>query len=183
VVRRRLLNEFTLEIEQQLQNVQGRSRARRACARSPAAWKARSSRTDPQRNETMELMARAMSCASSTATGLLALAAANPSRVPPAAAARVEHRAWLWVPIVLWAALAQTARNAAQRSLVAQAGTLGRRSPASCTAFPFAAAWVLLLHRCPARRQRCPHSSRLFRLAAARRARASWRPRPSCSPP
>ncbi|RYY52492.1 MAG: EamA/RhaT family transporter, partial [Comamonadaceae bacterium] len=33
--------------------------------------------------------------------------------------------AWIWVPIVFWAALAQTARNAAQRSLVASAGTLG----------------------------------------------------------
>jgi hypothetical protein len=41
---------------------------------------------------------------------------------------------WLWVPIVLWAALAQTARNAAQRSLVAQAGTLGAWSaPAPST--------------------------------------------------
>ncbi|MDB5751478.1 MAG: hypothetical protein JWP65_1899 [Ramlibacter sp.] len=32
---------------------------------------------------------------------------------------------WLWVAIVLWGALAQPAGNAAQRSLVAQAGTLG----------------------------------------------------------
>lgn len=57
---------------------------------------------------------------------------------------------WLWVPIVLWAALAQTARNAAQRSLVAQAGTLGATLSRFLYGIPFAAAWVLLLHRLPA---------------------------------
>ena len=35
--------------------------------------------------------------------------------MPPAAALLP----YAWIPIVLWAALAQTARNAAQRSLVA----------------------------------------------------------------
>ena len=58
--------------------------------------------------------------------------------------------AWLWVPIVLWAALAQTARNAAQRSLVAQAGTLGATLSRFLYGLPFAAAWVVLLHRLPA---------------------------------
>jgi drug/metabolite transporter (DMT)-like permease len=58
--------------------------------------------------------------------------------------------AWLWVPIVLWAALAQTARNAAQRSLVAQAGTLGATLSRFLYGIPFAAAWVLLLHGLPA---------------------------------
>lgn len=57
---------------------------------------------------------------------------------------------WLWVPIVLWAALAQTARNAAQRSLVAQAGTLGATLARFLYGIPFAAAWVLLLHALPA---------------------------------
>jgi drug/metabolite transporter (DMT)-like permease len=56
---------------------------------------------------------------------------------------------WLWIPIVLWAALAQTARNAAQRSLVAQAGTLGATLARFLYGLPFAAAWVLLLHRLP----------------------------------
>lgn len=56
----------------------------------------------------------------------------------------------LWVPIVLWAALAQTARNAAQRSLVAQAGTLGATLARFLYGLPFAAAWVLLLHAWPA---------------------------------
>lgn len=58
--------------------------------------------------------------------------------------------AWLWAPIVLWAALAQTARNAAQRSLVAQAGTLGATLARFLYGIPFAAAWVLLLHTVPA---------------------------------
>lgn len=58
--------------------------------------------------------------------------------------------AWLWVPIVLWAALAQTARNAAQRSLVAQAGTLGATLARFLYGIPFAGAWVLLLHSLPA---------------------------------
>lgn len=58
--------------------------------------------------------------------------------------------AWLWVPIVLWAALAQTARNAAQRSLVAQAGTLGATLSRFLYGIPFAAAWVALLHLLPA---------------------------------
>lgn len=57
--------------------------------------------------------------------------------------------AWLWVPIVLWAALAQTARNAAQRSLVAQAGTLGATLARFLYGIPFAGAWVLLLHSLP----------------------------------
>jgi drug/metabolite transporter (DMT)-like permease len=58
--------------------------------------------------------------------------------------------AWLWVPITLWAALAQTARNAAQRSLVAQAGTLGATLVRFLYGIPFAACWVLLLQSLPA---------------------------------
>lgn len=53
--------------------------------------------------------------------------------------------AWIWVPVVLWAALAQTARNAAQRSLVAQAGTLGATLARFLYGVPFAAVWVLVL--------------------------------------
>jgi drug/metabolite transporter (DMT)-like permease len=52
--------------------------------------------------------------------------------------------------MVLWAALAQTARNAAQRSLVAQAGTLGATLARFLYGIPFAGAWVLLLHLLPA---------------------------------
>ncbi|MGZ5180005.1 MAG: EamA/RhaT family transporter [Ramlibacter sp.] len=57
---------------------------------------------------------------------------------------------WLWIPIVLWAALAQTARNAAQRSLVARAGTLGATLARFLYGLPFAAAWVAALHALPA---------------------------------
>lgn len=53
---------------------------------------------------------------------------------------------WLWVPIVLCAALAQTARNTAQRSLVAQAGTLGATLARFAYGLPFAGTWVLAVH-------------------------------------
>jgi drug/metabolite transporter (DMT)-like permease len=52
--------------------------------------------------------------------------------------------------IVAWAALAQTARNAAQRSLVAQAGTLGATLVRFLYGIPFAALAVWLLDRLPA---------------------------------
>lgn len=64
--------------------------------------------------------------------------------------------AWAWVPIVLWAALAQTARNAAQRSLVAQAGTLGATLSRFLYGIPFAGAWVALLHALPPSRGPLP---------------------------
>ena len=65
--------------------------------------------------------------------------------------------AWLWLPIVLWAALAQTARNAAQRSLVAQAGTLGATLARFLYGIPFAALWVAILHLVPATASPVPH--------------------------
>jgi drug/metabolite transporter (DMT)-like permease len=63
---------------------------------------------------------------------------------------------WFWVAIVFWAALAQTARNAAQRSLVAQAGTLGATLARFLYGLPFAAAWVATLHALPATRAAMP---------------------------
>ncbi len=55
--------------------------------------------------------------------------------------------AWAWIPIVICAALAQTLRNAAQRTLTADVGTL----PATLVRFlyglPFAALWLLLVLR------------------------------------
>jgi drug/metabolite transporter (DMT)-like permease len=58
--------------------------------------------------------------------------------------------AWAWVPIVLWAALAQTARNAAQRSLVASAGTLGATLSRFLYGIPFAVLCTAVLHALPA---------------------------------
>jgi drug/metabolite transporter (DMT)-like permease len=54
----------------------------------------------------------------------------------------MSNAAWLWVPIVLWAAFAQTVRNAAQKSLTKAHGTL----PATLVRFiyglPFAVLWL-----------------------------------------
>ena len=75
--------------------------------------------------------------------------------------------AWLWVPIVLWGALAQTARNAAQRSLVAQAGTLGATLVRFLYGIPFAALAVAVLHALPATAAPVPqfHAGYFFWLA------------------
>jgi uncharacterized membrane protein len=57
----------------------------------------------------------------------------------------MSSTAWLWVPIVLWAAFAQTVRNAAQKSLTKAHGTL----PATLVRFiyglPFAALWLAVV--------------------------------------
>lgn len=53
---------------------------------------------------------------------------------------------WAWIPITLWAAFAQTVRNAAQRSLTSQAGTLAATLARFLYGIPFALAWVLVLH-------------------------------------
>lgn len=53
---------------------------------------------------------------------------------------------WAWIPITLWAAFAQTIRNAAQRSLTSQAGTLAATLARFLYGLPFALAWVLALH-------------------------------------
>lgn len=50
---------------------------------------------------------------------------------------------WIWIPITLWAALAQTVRNAAQRSLTAELGTLAATLVRFLYGLPVAAAWVL----------------------------------------
>lgn len=55
--------------------------------------------------------------------------------------------AWAWIPIVIWAAFAQTIRNATQRTLVTEIGTL----PATLVRFlyglPFAFLWLLVVYR------------------------------------
>jgi drug/metabolite transporter (DMT)-like permease len=50
---------------------------------------------------------------------------------------------WLWIPITLWAAFAQSLRNAAQRQLTRELGTLGATSVRFIYGLPFAIAWLL----------------------------------------
>jgi len=52
---------------------------------------------------------------------------------------------WLWMPITVGAALAQTLRNAAQRHLTAELGTLGATLVRFLYGLPFAVIWLLLL--------------------------------------
>ena len=50
---------------------------------------------------------------------------------------------WLWIPITVWAAFAQTLRNAAQRHLTAELGTLGATLVRFVYGLPFALLWLL----------------------------------------
>lgn len=53
--------------------------------------------------------------------------------------------AWAWIPIVLAAAAFQTVRNAAQRSLVAELGTLSATLVRFLYGLPFAALWLIVV--------------------------------------
>ena len=74
----------------------------------------------------------------------------------------LEAPAWLWVPVVLFATLAQTARNTAQRTLTAELGTL----PATLVRFlyglPFAGLWLALLYCWPDQPPALPHFSAAY---------------------
>jgi len=52
---------------------------------------------------------------------------------------------WLWIPVTVWAAFAQTVRNAAQRHLTTELGTLGATLVRFLYGLPFAAAWLLVV--------------------------------------
>lgn len=54
----------------------------------------------------------------------------------------LSHADWLWIPVTVWAAFAQTVRNAAQRSLTAELGTLGATLVRFLYGLPFAALWL-----------------------------------------
>jgi drug/metabolite transporter (DMT)-like permease len=58
----------------------------------------------------------------------------------------VVHPGWLWIPVTLWAALAQTLRNAAQRGLTGELGTLGATLVRFLYGLPFAALWLIAVH-------------------------------------
>jgi drug/metabolite transporter (DMT)-like permease len=53
---------------------------------------------------------------------------------------------WLWIPITLCAAFAQTLRNAAQRHLTKSLGTLGATLVRFLYGLPFAALWLVAVH-------------------------------------
>ena len=53
---------------------------------------------------------------------------------------------WLWIPITLWAAFAQTLRNAAQRQLTKSVGTLGATLVRFLYGLPFAVLWLVAVH-------------------------------------
>jgi drug/metabolite transporter (DMT)-like permease len=54
---------------------------------------------------------------------------------------------WLWIPITLWAAFAQTLRNAAQRRLTPELGTLGATLVRFLYGLPFALIWLVIVQR------------------------------------
>ena len=54
---------------------------------------------------------------------------------------------WLWIPVTVWAAFAQTLRNAAQRGLTASLGTLGATLVRFLYGLPFALAWLWIVSR------------------------------------
>jgi drug/metabolite transporter (DMT)-like permease len=54
----------------------------------------------------------------------------------------VTHAVWLWIPVTIWAAFAQTIRNAVQRGLTAELGTLGATLVRFLYGLPFAALWL-----------------------------------------
>src|SRR5262245_30284020 len=49
---------------------------------------------------------------------------------------------WLWIPITLWAALAQTLRNTALRQLTSAVGTWGATLVRFLYGLPFALLWL-----------------------------------------
>ncbi|MCS4509448.1 EamA/RhaT family transporter [Xylophilus ampelinus] len=57
----------------------------------------------------------------------------------------IATAAWAWIPIVLWAALSQTVRNAAQRTLTAEIGTLAATLVRFLYGLPVAGAAVAAL--------------------------------------
>jgi uncharacterized membrane protein len=67
---------------------------------------------------------------------------------------------WLWIPITVFAAFAQTLRNATQRKLVSELGTLGATLVRFLYGVPFAALWLVLV--CAATGAALPGVTRAF---------------------
>jgi drug/metabolite transporter (DMT)-like permease len=59
----------------------------------------------------------------------------------------MDYPDWLWIPVTVWAAFAQTLRNATQRGLTSRLGTLGATLVRFLYGLPFALLWLwLVLH-------------------------------------
>lgn len=74
----------------------------------------------------------------------------------------LEEIAWLWVPFTLFAAVAQTVRNTAQRALTQQLGTLSATLVRFFYGLPFAAVFVALLYVLPAQAPALPQWSAAY---------------------
>jgi drug/metabolite transporter (DMT)-like permease len=59
----------------------------------------------------------------------------------------MDHPSWLWIPVTIWAAFAQTLRNASQRRLTAELGTLGATLVRFLYGLPFALLWLWIVAR------------------------------------
>ena len=57
----------------------------------------------------------------------------------------MDAPAWLWIPLTIWAGFAQTLRNAAQRHLIVELGTLGATLVRFVYGLPFALLWFGLV--------------------------------------
>src|SRR3954464_6797337 len=68
--------------------------------------------------------------------------------------------AWLWIPVTVWAAFAQTVRNAAQRHLTTELGTLGATLVRFLYGLPFALAWLFIVFKSTAKP--IPHANSAF---------------------
>lgn len=77
-------------------------------------------------------------------------------------AAAINDWVWLWVPVVLFAALAQTVRNSAQRSLTSELGTLSATLVRFLYGLPFAALCLWLMYALPARTPSIPHFTPVY---------------------
>lgn len=58
----------------------------------------------------------------------------------------MDGSGWMWIALTVWAALAQTLRNTAQRSLTESLGTLGATLVRFLYGLPFALAWLACVH-------------------------------------
>jgi drug/metabolite transporter (DMT)-like permease len=74
----------------------------------------------------------------------------------------IQGFSWLWVPITLFAALAQTVRNTAQRSLTQELGALSATLVRFLYGLPFAMLWLALLYLIPAKPYAVPSITPIY---------------------